>query len=115
MKNFLKTITKLSLLTIFAVSINAEYRLGKDYRLVDNPMPVKKDGIVEVTESFWYGCAHCYSFEPAINSWKATLGSDTKLIKMPITWGGPKATFRADNASDFDFKYLSVREIKSPS
>jgi thiol:disulfide interchange protein DsbA len=51
-------------------------------------MPVKKDGIVEVTESFWYGCAHCYSFEPAINSWKATLGTDTKLIKMPITWGG---------------------------
>ena len=45
MKNFLKTITKLSLLAIFAVSINAEYRLGKDYRLVDNPMPVKKDGI----------------------------------------------------------------------
>ena len=88
MKNYLKTITKLSLLAIFAVSINAEYKLGKDYRLVDNPMPVKKDGIVEVTESFWYGCAHCYSFEPAINSWKDKLGEDTKLIKMPITWGG---------------------------
>jgi thiol:disulfide interchange protein DsbA len=88
MKNYLKTITKLSLLAIFSVSINAEYKLGKDYRLVDNPMPVKKDGIVEVTESFWYGCAHCYSFEPAINSWKDKLGEDTKLIKMPITWGG---------------------------
>ena len=88
MKNYLKTITKLSLLAIFAVSISAEYKLGKDYRLVDNPMPVKKDGIVEVTESFWYGCAHCYSFEPAINSWKDKLGEDTKLIKMPITWGG---------------------------
>jgi hypothetical protein len=34
---------------------------------------------------------------------------------MPITWGGPEATFRADNASDFDFKYLSVREIDSPN
>jgi hypothetical protein len=31
---------------------------------------------------------------------------------MPITWGGPKATFRADNSSDFDFKYLSIREIQ---
>ena len=88
MKNYLKTITKLSLLAIFSVSINAEYKLGKDYRLVDNPMPVKKDGIVEVTESFWYGSAHCYSFEPAINSWKKDQGSGTKLIKMPITWGG---------------------------
>ena len=88
MKNTILSITKLSLLALFAISVSAEYKLGKDYRLVDSPMPVKKDGIVEVTESFWYGCAHCYSFEPAINNWKANLGQDTKLIKMPITWGG---------------------------
>jgi len=88
MKNIILHITKLSFLALFALSISAEYKLGKDYRLVDNPMPVKKDGIVEVTESFWYGCAHCYSFEPAINSWKEKQGSDTKLTKMPITWSG---------------------------
>jgi thiol:disulfide interchange protein DsbA len=88
MKKIIANITKISLLALFTISANADYKLGKDFRLVDNPMPVKKDGIVEVTESFWYGCAHCYSFEPAINSWKATLGTDTKLIKMPITWGG---------------------------
>ena len=88
MKKIIANVTKISLLALFTISANADYKLGKDFRLVDNPMPVKKDGIVEVTESFWYGCAHCYSFEPAINSWKATLGTDTKLIKMPITWGG---------------------------
>jgi hypothetical protein len=31
---------------------------------------------------------------------------------MPITWGGPIATFRWDGASDVDFKWLSVREIE---
>ena len=31
---------------------------------------------------------------------------------MPITWGGPVATFRVDNSNDFDFKNLSVREIQ---
>jgi hypothetical protein len=31
---------------------------------------------------------------------------------MPITWGGPTATFRWDNAPDVDFKWLSVREIQ---
>jgi len=31
--------------------------------------------------------------------------------KMPITWGGPVAAFRWDNAEDVDFKWLSVREI----
>nr|WP_163863595.1 discoidin domain-containing protein [Myxococcus eversor] len=31
---------------------------------------------------------------------------------MPITWGGPIATFRWDNATDVDFKWLTVREIQ---
>ena len=30
---------------------------------------------------------------------------------MAMTWGGPLATFRWDNADDVDFKWLSVREI----
>lgn len=84
---YLKKFSKLVLIAFFAVSVSAEYKLGRDYRLVDNPLPVKKDGIVEVTESFWYGCGACYSFEPSINSWKAKQTEDTKLIKMPITWG----------------------------
>ena len=28
---------------IFSISINAEYRLGLDYTIVDNPLPVKKE------------------------------------------------------------------------
>ena len=31
---------------------------------------------------------------------------------MPITWGGPIATFRWDSAEDVDFRWLSVREIQ---
>ena len=50
------------------------------------PLPVKKDGIVEVTESFWYGCGGCYSFEPAINDWASKQGSDIKFSKMPVPW-----------------------------
>ena len=49
-------------LVSFTISVSAEYRLGLDYTIVDNPLPVKKDGVVEVTESFWYGCGGCYSF-----------------------------------------------------
>jgi hypothetical protein len=30
---------------------------------------------------------------------------------MPLTWGGPIATFRWDSATDVDFKWLSVREL----
>jgi hypothetical protein len=31
---------------------------------------------------------------------------------LPLTWGGPIATFRWDGADDVDFKWLSVREIQ---
>jgi len=31
---------------------------------------------------------------------------------MPLTWGGPLATFRWDSTTDVDFKWLSVREIE---
>jgi hypothetical protein len=34
---------------------------------------------------------------------------------IPVTWGGPVATFRWDKATDVDFKNLSVREIQPPA
>ena len=46
---------------LFSLSAKAEFRLGVDYTMVSNPMPVKQDGVVEVMESFWYGCNACYS------------------------------------------------------
>jgi hypothetical protein len=39
-------------------------------------------------------------------------GASSANNAMPITWGGPIAVFRWDNASDVDFKWLSVREIQ---
>lgn len=63
------------------------YRIGVDYRLVDNPLPVKKDGVVEVTETFWYGCGGCYQFDPAVNAWSSKQGSHVKFSKIPVTWG----------------------------
>ncbi|MBM7119479.1 discoidin domain-containing protein [Archangium primigenium] len=44
------------------------------------------------------------------------MGGDTQrcggaVNGMPLTWGGPIATFRWDSATDVDFKWLSVREI----
>ena len=88
MKYFLRQNLVILLLAMFALDTSAEYRLGVDYKIVDNPLPVKRDGIVEVTESFWYGCGACYSFEPSINAWAVKQNNDVKLIKMPITWGG---------------------------
>ena len=58
--NFLSKALQISFIAIFTLTISAEYKLGRDYKLASNPLPVKKDGIVEVTESFWYGCYGCF-------------------------------------------------------
>ena len=81
-KNFLTF-----LLFLFTVSLSAEYKLGVDYRIVENPLPVKKDGVVEVSETFWYGCNACYQFNPAVDAWSERQGSDVVFTKIPVTWG----------------------------
>jgi len=41
---------------------------------------------IEVAEVFWYGCGHCFSFEPTIQKWTAGLGSDVSFVKIPVMW-----------------------------
>jgi len=75
------------LLLFSALSVHAEYRLGRDYGSISRPLPVKQDGVVEVLEVFWYGCGHCYNLEPVIENWSSKQDSSVKLTKMPVTWG----------------------------
>ncbi len=84
-KNLLLCIFGFTLIA-FNVNLQAEYKLGKDFQLIDNPLPVRQDGMVEVSEIFWYGCNHCYSFESTINNWDANKPDYVKFSKMPVTW-----------------------------
>ena len=86
MKSFLNVFI---LFFIFLISLNsfAQYQAGRDYERISSPLAVKQDGKVEVIEAFWYGCGHCYSFEPVINKWKKELNDDVKFAKLPVGWG----------------------------
>lgn len=84
-KNLLLSIFGFMLIAL-NTNLQAEYELGKDYQLIDNPLPVRQDGMVEVSEIFWYGCNHCYSFESTINNWDANKPDYVKFSKMPVTW-----------------------------
>ncbi len=37
----------------------------------------------EVVELFWYGCSHCYDFEPYINAWKQEKADDVEFVRVP--------------------------------
>jgi thiol:disulfide interchange protein DsbA len=49
------------------------------------PQPQQK---VEVIEFFWYGCPHCYSFEPAVEAWSKRLPPDVYFHQMPFAFIG---------------------------
>ena len=36
--------------------------------------------VVEVAEVFWYGCPHCYSFDPVVNNWANNLPDKVNFI-----------------------------------
>ena len=39
------------------------------YRELPSPQPTRTGDKIEVLEIFWYGCPHCYQFEPTIERW----------------------------------------------
>lgn len=60
----------------------ADFVEGKDYKVVANQDNIKGDAII-VREFFWYGCSHCYHFEPIIQKWKATKPADVAFFSTP--------------------------------
>jgi thiol:disulfide interchange protein DsbA len=55
---------------------------GEHYRTLSEPQPVADDKIV-VTEFFWYGCPHCYDFEPYLTEWTADLPDNVEFRRVP--------------------------------
>ncbi|MFQ5609866.1 MAG: thiol:disulfide interchange protein DsbA/DsbL [Woeseiaceae bacterium] len=41
---------------------------------------------IEVAEFFWYGCGHCYNFEPAINGWAKDAPPNVRFVRIPGMW-----------------------------
>jgi thiol:disulfide interchange protein DsbA len=38
---------------------------------------------LEVIEFFWFGCPHCYHFEPVLNPWVKKLPKDVQFRRVP--------------------------------
>ena len=80
-----------SLLVFGLPSVAAElavktYVAGTDYDLITPPVPAVDPGKIGVAEFFWYGCSHCYTFEPLLQAWKKKLPKDVSLRAVPAVW-----------------------------
>ena len=63
---------------------------GRDFRTLARPLAVPADGKIDVVEFFWYGCPHCYTFEPALQGWIARLPGDVRFRRMPVAFDARK-------------------------
>jgi protein dithiol oxidoreductase (disulfide-forming) len=47
--------------------------------------------VIEVAEVFWYGCPHCFNFDPIVNNWAKNLPDGVKFIRLPVMWNSTNA------------------------
>ncbi len=81
--------------------VQAEPVSGPGYEVISPAQPTQDPGKVEVIEFFWYGCPHCYRFEPILNEWRKTMPDNVQFIRQPAVfsalWGKhAKAYFTAE-------------------
>lgn len=89
MDKFLKITAFFILLLVHPFSMAADShgqpQSGLGYIVLDPAVPrLTEDGTRhEVVELFWYGCSHCFDFEPYIKQWKKEKPEDVDFIRVP--------------------------------
>lgn len=56
------------------------------YRLVPTQPTVGGADKIEVAEFFWYGCPHCFDYEPHINAWADGKPANVRFVRIPAMW-----------------------------
>lgn len=74
----------LILLLVFSNSIIAkDYDEGIDYNRLAKEQATDSGNKIEVLEFFWYGCPHCYQFEPTLSKWVKNKPDNVNFIRIP--------------------------------
>ncbi|RMG51350.1 MAG: thiol:disulfide interchange protein DsbA/DsbL, partial [Gammaproteobacteria bacterium] len=83
----LKLFSALALLLLAAAPLQAEeFDPGIDYTVLPQPIPTDvPKGKVEVAEFFWYGCPHCYRFEPHVQKWLKHKPEAAAFVRIPAS------------------------------
>ena len=56
---------------------------GIEYKLVSPAQPTITKNKIEVVELFWYGCPHCFHFEPHLKEWLAKKPENVVFYRVP--------------------------------
>ena len=67
MKNLIRA--ALVLISAYGLSFSSQVFAAPGYEELPNAPKRADTERVEVVEYFWFGCPHCFAFEPSINKW----------------------------------------------
>lgn len=73
-------------LAFTALAQPEKYVAGTHYTVLNTPVKTNDAEKIEVIEAFWYGCAHCFRFEPLVENWHAKAPADVDFIQLPAVW-----------------------------
>ena len=78
-------LTGLALLMLVSGTASAQmaFSEGTDYQVISPAVKTSQPDKVVVTEIFWYGCPHCFRFEPYVERWSAGLPEGVVFEQVP--------------------------------
>lgn len=106
------------------VSMNAQSQdSSQGYQILETPLPTRDAERIEVLEFFWFGCPHCYAFEPAINGWDARKPDYVDFVReappLNPSWEQHSRAFYAAEALGithgfFDTMFNTIHKDRKP-
>ena len=73
-------------ITLLPMLARAGYTEGVEYIRLAQAQPTQNPDRIEVREAFWYGCPHCYRFEPELRQWLAHKPDDVDFVRLPAVF-----------------------------
>lgn len=90
LKNLLFSLVLCLPLVGFTAAAEERFNVGIDFERIVPPLPGAAEGRVQVTEMFWYGCPHCYQFEPYLQAWLAQKPDWVEFVRIPAVFNNPQ-------------------------
>lgn len=63
------------------------FEMGVHYLRLSPTQPTSSNpDQIEVAEVFWYGCPHCFDFDPALEQWRQAAPEHVSFLRVPAVW-----------------------------
>jgi len=94
---------------VFAMPVAAQMAFveGVDYQLIEPAVPTSDPAKVVVTEIFWYGCPHCFRFEPFVEKWAESIPDGVVFEQVP---SAINAAWTVHARAYYAFKMMGLQE-----